>query len=68
MINAGVNTTNVYAIKDLFGIQVLVNGNAMNYVMLENILIMKIVSTEKNWLIYCLKYLLKILKKYIWLK
>ena len=68
MINAGVNTTNVYAIKDLFGIQVLVNGNAMNYVMLENILIMKIVSTEKNWLIYCLKCLLKILKKYIWLK
>ena len=68
MVNAGVNTTNVYAIKDLFGIQVLVNGNAMNYVMLENILIMKIVSTEKNWLIYWLKCLLKILKKYIWLK
>ena len=48
MINAGVNTTNVYAIKDLFGIQVLVNGNAMNYVMLENILIMKTVMDRKQ--------------------
>ena len=41
IINAGVNAKNwlikVYAIKDLSGIQVIANENAMNYVMLENI-------------------------------
>ena len=41
IINAGVNAKKwlikVYAIKNLFGIQVIANENAMNYVMLENI-------------------------------
>ena len=40
--------TKVYAVKDLFGIQVIVNVNAINHVMLESIQIMKIVSVEKG--------------------
>ena len=41
MINADV-------IRDLFGIQAIRNVNAINYAMLENIWIMKIVSVEKD--------------------
>ena len=41
MLNAGLNATNrltrVYVMKDLFGILVIVNANAINHVMLENI-------------------------------
>ena len=52
MINADVNVKNWltkdYVIRDLFGIQVIVNMNAINYAMLENIKIMKIVSVEKD--------------------
>ena len=51
-INADVKAKNllikVYAVKDLFGIQVIVNVNAINQVMLESIQIMKIVSVEKG--------------------
>ena len=51
-INADVKAKNllikVYAVKDLFGIQVIVNVNAINHVMLESIQIMKIVSVEKG--------------------
>ena len=51
-INADVKAKNllikVYAVKDLFGIQVIVNVNATNHVMLESIQIMKIVSVEKG--------------------
>ena len=35
-------------IKDLFGIQVIMNVNAINHVMLENIYIRKIVSVRKR--------------------
>ena len=56
MLNAGLNATNrltrVYVMKDLFGILVIVNANAINHVMLENIQIMKIVSAGENQLIY----------------
>ena len=41
MINAGVNVKNglakEYVIRDLFGILVIVNVNAINHMMLENI-------------------------------
>ena len=37
-----------YAIKDLFGVQVIVNVNVINHVMLENIYIIKTVSVEKG--------------------
>ena len=37
-----------YAIKDWFGIQVIVNVNVINHVMLENIYIIKTVSVEKG--------------------
>ena len=41
MINAGVNVNNgltkVYAIKDWFGIKVIVNANAINHMILVNI-------------------------------
>ena len=51
-INADVNAkywlTKKYVIKDLFGIQVIVNVNVINYVMLENIKIIKIVNVEKG--------------------
>ena len=44
--NAGVNAKNllpnVYAIRYLFGILVIVNANEKNHVMLENIYAMKI--------------------------
>ena len=52
MINADVNVKNLltkkYVIKDLFGIQVIVNVIVVNYVMLKNIQIMQIVSVEKD--------------------
>ena len=52
MINAGENAKNllrkVYAIRDLFGIQVIVSVNAINHVMLENIQTMKTASVEKG--------------------
>ena len=51
-INADVNVKNwlikEYGTKDLFGIQVIVNVNVINYVMLENIKIIKIVNVEKG--------------------
>ena len=54
-VNLDVNVKNclskVDAIKDLFGIIGVVNVNVMNFVMLENIQIMKIVNAEKNQLI-----------------
>ena len=37
--------------KDLFGIQVTVSVNIINHVMLVNILTIKTVNAEKNWLI-----------------
>ena len=41
MINSDVNAKNrltkEYVIKDLFGIQVIVNVNVINHVMLENV-------------------------------
>ena len=50
-INADMNAKNrltkVYATKDIFGIQVISNVNAINQVMLENIQIMQIVSAER---------------------
>ena len=50
-INADVNAKNrlrkVYATKDISGIQIISNVNAINQVMLGNIQIMKIVSAEK---------------------
>ena len=52
MANADVNVKDwlikEYAIKDLFGIQVIVNVNEINYVMLENNWIIKVVSVEKD--------------------
>ena len=51
-INADVNAknwlTNEYATKDLIGILVIVNVNAINHVMLENVQIIKTVSVEKD--------------------
>ena len=40
-----------YATKDIPGIQVLVNANAIKHVILVNIQIIQIVSAEKNQLI-----------------
>ena len=40
--------TKEYVIKDLFGIVAIVNMNVINYMMLENILIMKFVNAEKK--------------------
>ena len=52
MINAYVNAKNsltkAYSIKDLFGIQVITNVNAINYVILVSIYTTKIVSARKN--------------------
>ena len=52
MINAYVNTKNSlikeYVIKDLFGIVSISNVNVINYVMLENIWIIKVVNVEKG--------------------
>ena len=63
MINADVNAKNqltkVYAIKDLFRIQVIVNVNAINHVMFENIQMMKTIIVEKGQLINQLKSVLK---------
>ena len=63
MINADVNAKNqltkVYAIKDLFRIQVIVNVNAINHVMFENIQMMKTIIAEKGQLINQLKSVLK---------
>ena len=72
MINAGVNTRNrlikVYAIKDLFGILVIVSMNVINPVILVRIQTIKIESAKKSQQINQLsaaplKNLLKILKK-----
>ena len=50
-INVGMNVKNLlikeYATKDLFGILVIVNVNAIKIVILANIQTMKIVSVEK---------------------
>ena len=52
MINAYMNAKNsltkAYSIKDLFGIQVITNVNAINYVILVSIYTTKIVSARKN--------------------
>ena len=52
IINADVNAKNwlkkVNGMMDLFGILVFANVNVINYIMLENIYIMKIVSLEKT--------------------
>ena len=52
MINVDVNIKNQLikecAIKILFGILVIANGNVINHVMLVNIQIMKIVSAQKG--------------------
>ena len=57
MINASVNAKNqlikVYAIRDLFGILVIVNANAINHVILVIIQIMKIVSARKKLVEEC---------------
>ena len=54
MINAGENAKNllrkVYAIRDLFGIQVIVSVNAINHVMLVNIQTMETANVENNQL------------------
>ena len=51
-INADLNAKNwlrnKYGTKDLIGILVIVNVNAINHVMLENIQIIKTVSVEKD--------------------
>ena len=51
-INADVNAKNwlikMYAIKDLFGIWLIVSANVINHVVLVNISTMKIVSAGKN--------------------
>ena len=39
----------VYEIKDIFGILVIVNVNAINHVILVSIYTMKIVNVEKCW-------------------
>ena len=52
MINADVNAKNwlkkVNGMMDFFGILVYANVNVINYIILENIYIMKIVSLEKT--------------------
>ena len=48
-------------IQDLFGILVIVNVNVINYMMLENIQIMKIVNVERNQFINWLKNVVRIL-------
>ena len=64
-INAGANAKNSlteeYVIKDLFGIQIIVNVNMINHVMLKNIQIIKTVSVEKGCLINQLKNVMKTL-------
>ena len=51
-INVDVNVSNelikVYAIKDLFGILIIVSVNVINLVILKNIQIIQIVSVRKN--------------------
>ena len=50
--NADLNVKNLLtkegAIKDLFGILVIVNVNVINHMMLENIKIIQIVTVEKD--------------------
>ena len=55
-------------IKDLFGILVIVNMNVKNYVILDSIQVMKVLSVEENWLTNWLKNVLKILMKRNWLR
>ena len=66
-LNADVNAKNrlikVYAIKDLFGIQVIANVNVINHVILVSIQTMKIVNVEKYQLINWLKNVLKLIMK-----
>ena len=56
-INADVNVKNLlikmYTIKDLFGILVIANVNAINLAISVNIQIIQIVSVEKSKLIRC---------------
>ena len=65
--DAGANAKNllikVCVIKDLFGIQVIMNVNAINHVMQVNIQTMKTVSAGKKQLINQLENVLKILMK-----
>ena len=55
VINTGVNAKNqwikVDAIKDLFGILVIVSVNVINHVILASIQTIKTVSVEKNQLL-----------------
>ena len=55
IINTGVNAKNqwikVDAIKDLFGILVIVSVNVINHVILASIQTIKTVSVEKNQLL-----------------
>ena len=46
-VNVKYSLTKKYVIKYLFGTLVIVNVDVINYVMLENIQIIKIVSVEK---------------------
>ena len=52
MINADVNVnswlTKKDVMKDLYGIQVIVNVNVINLLIFDNIKIVKIVNLEKN--------------------
>ena len=52
MVNANVNVKNslikAYAIKDLFGILVILSVDVINHVMLVNILNKELVDVEKN--------------------
>ena len=51
------------AIKNLYGILVIVNMSVTNHVMLEDIQVMKTVNTENNQLISQSKNVVKILMK-----
>ena len=66
-VNAYVNAKNllleVDAIKDLFGILVIVSVNVTNHLMMVNVQTMETVRAEKNQLLNQLKNVLKMLKK-----
>ena len=66
-VNAYVNAKNllleVDAIKDLFGILVIVSVNVTNHQMMVNVQTMETVRAEKNQLLNQLKNVLKMLKK-----
>ena len=67
MINVDANVKNwliqVYAIKDMLRIQVIVNANVINHVMLASIQIKRIVNLEKSWQINCQMNAMKLLRK-----